>query len=79
MYEDDMRCRVCKVAESREDEIHTFHECSILMQHINIDPKITFDHIFGNIQQQISATKYYSNIIKVRKVILEQQNQRTKA
>ena len=79
MYEGDMKCRVSQDEESREDEMHTFHECSVLMQHINIDPHITFDHVFGNIQQQISATKYYANIIKVRKVILEQQNQRTRA
>ena len=79
-YEDDMRCRICLKDDTYENEQHTFHECSIILNQISIKQEVNIDHIYGNINEQINAARYYSSILKIRQCILDlKQDQRTTA
>ena len=79
-YEDDMRCRICLKDDTYENEQHTFHECSVILNQISINQEVNIDHIYGNINEQINAARYYSSILKIRQCILDlKQDQRTTA
>ena len=64
-----MMCGICQLQSYIENEIHTFKQCEIL-----IDPEhsdIKFDHVFGNLEQQEKAIKYFSRIITKRDTFLD--------
>ena len=52
-----------------ENEIHTFEQCEILIDPVKSD--IKFDHVFGNLEQQEKAIKYFSRIITKRDIFLD--------
>ena len=71
-FENDMKCRICLDENSIENEIHTFEHCSELI--VDGFGDIKFKHIFGCLDQQINAIKYFSKIITKRNLILEIKN-----
>ena len=70
-FEDDMTCRICLEKDSYEDENHTFLECSVLLENIEINKNIKFDDVFGCLDIQVKAIKYFMRIIQKRNAILE--------
>ena len=71
---EDMSCRTCGDKNVIENEIHSL-ECSSVIDIDMIDETIQFKHIFGNLEEQIKAVKYYIKIIRKRNLLLElQQN-----
>ena len=71
-FDKDMKCRICSDENSSEDKIHTFENCSEL---IDISYKhIRFSHLFGSVKEQVNAMKYFSQIITKRDIILEVKN-----
>ena len=67
-YDNDMKCRICLLENSYEDEVHTFEMCNELINSANIH--IKHDQIFGNLNRQLTAIKYFSVIILKRDFLL---------
>ena len=74
LYDNDMSCRICLGENSTEDEVHTFEQCYELIEH-NVS-EIKFIQIFGSLEEQIHAIKYFTKIIVKRNLILEIKNMR---
>ena len=66
----NMVCRLCDNEDSFEDEIHSL-KCPAVVNDNELDHSIEFHHVFGSINQQIKAVKYFMPIIKRRKLLLE--------
>ena len=60
--------RTCVLENSYEDEVHTFEMCNELITSDNYH--IKYDHVFGNLKQQVEAIKYFSKIILKRDFLL---------
>ena len=70
-YQEDMSCRICLQEDSFEDEEHTFFDCNVLMDDIDIEEDIKFEDVFGTLEAQIKAVKYFTKIIEKRNIILD--------
>ena len=64
-----MTCRVCLQVDSYEDEKHTF-SCPVLLEDIEVDNHIEFVDVFGNLEGQVKAVKYFTKIIQKRNAII---------
>ena len=73
-FEDDMRCRLCMEDDSFEDEKHVFEECKELIEDKQISDQISFDNIFGNLEEQTRTIKHFAPIMKKRDLIIEVRN-----
>ena len=71
LHEEDMKCRICEGEGSYEDEVHTFEKCSAILPIEERNGEIKFEHIFGNLDDQIQSIKYFARIIKKRHLLLE--------
>ena len=67
---DNMNCRMCFDPLSYENKIHTF-SCHVLTSGIPVNNEVKFEHIFGDLKQQVCAAKYYTKLIRKRNLILE--------
>ena len=76
-YKEDMKCQVCLAEDSYEDEEHIFFLCHILLEDIEVDSSIRFSDIFDDLEHQIKAVKYFTKIIRRRKIILEMRHKET--
>ena len=65
-----MICRICCDPQSYENEIHTF-SCEVLTNGMLLNKDVKFEHIFGNLSQQICAAKQYTKLIRKRNLMLE--------
>ena len=65
-----MICRICRDPLSYENEIHTF-SCQVLTTGISLNNDVKFEHIFGNLKQQIRAAKQYNELTRKRELMLE--------
>ena len=74
-YEDDMKCRICLEEDSYEDEEHTFFLCSVLLKDHSTDAEIKFEHLYGDLEEQIRAIKYFKQIADKRQLFLEIRNE----
>ena len=73
-FHEDMSCRTCCDENTIEDEIHSL-ECPSVIDEDEKDNSIKFHHIFGSLDEQIKAVKYYIKVMNKRNLILElQQN-----
>ena len=70
-YGEEMWCRICNDKDSIEDEFHTFFSCKVLLENTNVPRDVSIEHIFGSLEEQIGAIKYFSPIIKRRETILD--------
>ena len=71
MYEDDMSCRSCFEDDSVEDEVHVFEQCISFKEEMQVANNIKFNQIFGTLEQQIHAIKFFMPIITKRDILLE--------
>ena len=72
MYLDDMSCRVCKDANSIEDENHTFQQCKILID--DTSSAIDFRDVYGTLSQQVTFIKKAMPIIRKRNILMKIMN-----
>ena len=70
-FGDKMSCRICEEDGSIENEFHTFFACKVLLKDMQIPSDLSFDHIFGHLEEQIRAIQYFSLIMKRRDPILK--------
>ena len=70
-YENDMKCRLCMNKDSIEDENHIFKECIKLLEDDSSSNDVSIDDIFGNLDEQTKAIKYFAVIMKKRDLIME--------
>ena len=69
-FGEDMSCRTCEDKNTIEDEIHCL-ECPAVITEEERDHSIKFDHIYGSLEKQIKATKYFMKIISRLFLFLE--------
>ena len=69
-FVNDMKCRICLLENSYEDEVHTFEKCTELTSVEDNSSNIKFADIFGSLSQQVDAIKYFSKIILKRDLFL---------
>ena len=74
MYENDMKCRICKDSGSVEDEVHTFFHCDTLVNKTNLDKNLKPEHIFGSLKQQISVMHHIMEVSRKREIIINLHN-----
>ena len=68
-YKADLLCPICEICIDSQKHIM---ECVQLLSHIpDIKKHIKYDHIYGNIDQQIEVTAYMYQLLEVREQILE--------
>ena len=66
-----MYCSLCKDESEEESEIHLL-KCSVIRREINMDiSHAKYENIFSdNIEDQVSITKVYNQVIKTRKNLI---------
>ena len=69
-FGEDMSCRTCCDKNTFEDEIHSL-ECPSVIDEDSKDESIKFYHIFGNLEEQIKAVRYYIKVMNKRNIMLE--------
>ena len=67
-YNGDLQCRLCM---SEIDSQSHLIKCTEIQKHIQVNPIIELDHIYGTLQEQIEATLQISSILEVRDRLLE--------
>ena len=67
-FQHNMCCRICKVANTVEDEEHIL-TCKALNSQVN--PEAKFSHVYGNVNQQYEIVQVFKNILRRRKVYLD--------
>ena len=65
----NMKCRICENENSFKEENHLLH-CPKLTSHLE-DSEVVYDSVFGNLEEQISASKRFSKVLSRRKTIME--------
>ena len=67
-YYGDLNCPLChSYVDSQEHAL----KCSVLMKHIDIDPTVKYEHIYGTIEEQIPVAKLYFSLLKECEKILD--------
>ena len=69
-YENNMIYRICWDPTFYENEIHTF-SCQVLTAGISLNTNVKFEHIFGNLMQQVQAAKYFNELTRKRNLMLD--------
>ena len=69
-----MRCRLCMKDDSYEDENHVFFLCDALVKDQQVDSQIKLCHLYDNLELQVKAIKYFKQIAKKRKLLLDIRN-----
>ena len=69
-FGDVMGCRTCGDRYTFEDEMHSL-ECPSLIPEEERDNSIKFEHIYGSLEEQIKAIKYFMKIINKLSLLLE--------
>ena len=57
--------------DSIEDENHIFKECIKLLEDDSSSNDVSIDDIFGNLDEQTKAIKYFAVIMRKRDLIME--------
>ena len=68
-YASDLKCPVCK---SEIDSQELLILCTELKKHMKFSRNISYDHIYGNLEEQISVTIMYSSLLEVRERLQEE-------
>ena len=64
MYNSDIKCPLC---HNEEDTQEHCLNCEFIIKNIDkVKEHIKYNHLFGSIQQQIEATKYFEDILQIR-------------
>ena len=71
MYENNMQCRICEEEDSIEDERHTFFECERLVDRKNLVLNHKVEHIFGELEEQISVMNHIIEITSKRDILIK--------
>ena len=70
-YEGNLLCTLCDT-QSEESQEHLL-VCPALLEDIVVDKSVNYMDIFGTLEKQVKAARYFSQIISVRKVKLKEQ------
>ena len=71
MFKDNLICRICQDMQSKEDEDHIFFHCDRLLGNISRPTNIKLEDIFGTIDKQVPAIKFFMKIIERRNILLD--------
>ena len=69
-FSEDMSCRTCGDKDTHEDESHSL-SCISVVKKEEMNTNIKFDDIFGSLNQQVRAIKYFLPIIQRRAILLD--------
>ena len=68
-YKNDILCPLCNKVEDTQQHLL---ECDIIMMKININTHIKYEHIFGDLDQQVKAAQYIHTILEIRQDLVDQ-------
>ena len=69
-YEGNLLCTLCDT-QAGESQEHLL-KCPALLEEILVDKSVKYLDIFGTLEEQVKAVRYFSQIISVRKVKLKE-------
>ena len=70
MYEGNLLCLLCDT-KSEETQEHLLL-CPSILSEVVVDKSVEYMDIFGPLEKQINAVKYFSKIISTRKVLMKE-------
>ena len=65
----DRRCPLCKLETDSQGHII---QCSTLKKHMKWNQDIKYEHIYGNLQEQVTITLLHSTLLETRDRLLEE-------